>query len=327
MNIHRMVSCAADRLRGRVRNTPLVRSDTLSELTGADVHLKLESLQHTGSFKYRGALNRLLALEDDARGRGVIAASTGNHGLAVLRAAAETGVSSEIWVPESADRGKVETLERRGAEVVVRGAECAQTEVLARAEAERGGRTFVSGYNDEHVIGGQGTVAVEILEALPRVSAVVASVGGGGLIAGQAGLLAVERPSVRVLGAYPLNSPAMYESVRAGRIVEARVEPTLSDATAGGVEPGSVTFEPCAELVAAWAGVDENEIAAGVRLLFAEGLVAEGAAGLAAAGAVAFAGDGAIGPGDVVCVIVCGRNVDPAALLRLVAGRGRPERA
>ncbi len=324
MNIRKEVDGALERLRGLIVRTPLVRSEVLSERSGADVHLKLETLQRTGSFKYRGALNRLLALDDAERGRGVVTASTGNHGLAVLRAAAEVGTSVRIRVPVTADAGKVAALRERGAEVVVEGRECAESEALSRTEAEETGRVYISAYNDPVVIGGQGTIAAEILEDLPEVAAVVASVGGGGLITGMAGYLAAGRPAARVLGAYPERSPALYESVRAGRVVDVSVEPTLSDATAGGVEEGAVTLAPARELVAGWCGVTEDEIAEGMRLLFDEGHIAEGAAGAAAAGALAFAERGAIAPGETVAVVLCGRNVDAGVLCGLVAGeRGR----
>jgi threonine dehydratase len=327
LNLHRDVLEAASLLNGRVVRTPVVRSDALSDMTGAEVHLKLETLQHTGSFKYRGALRRLLALTADERRRGVVTASTGNHGMAVLRAAEELGVAAEIWVPTSADGAKVAELERRGGRVVRRGAECAESEAIARSEAGRTGRVYVSAYNDPVVVAGQGTMAVEILDELPELTAVVASVGGGGLIAGIAGYLRGERPAARAFGALPENSPAMAESVRAGRIVNARVLPTLSDATAGGIEAGAVTFTLCRDLVAGWAVIDEEGIAEGMRLLFREGHVVEGAAGLAAAGVLALARDGVLRRGDVICAVLCGRNVGPGTLCEVLGVRRAPERA
>jgi len=318
MDVHRLVLEAAKRLAGRVVRTPLVHSAALSERSGAEVFLKLETLQHTGSFKIRGALNRLLALEEDERLRGVIAASTGNHGLAILRAAAETGTEAEIWVPESAEPGKVSSLRELGASLVVAGAECAETEILARAEAESSGRVYVSAYNDLLVVAGQGTIGPEILDELPSVTAVVASVGGGGLISGVAGYLTGERPGTRVYGALPERSPAMAESVRAGRIVDAPVGPTLSDATAGGVEPGAVTFDLCRRLVSGWTIRSEDEIADWIRILSGEGHTVEGSAALAAAGTVALALDRVIGSGDVVCAVLCGRNIDSETHRRIL---------
>jgi len=326
MNLVDEVREAGSRLSEHVIHTPVVRSDALSDLTGADVRLKLETLQRTGSFKYRGALNRLLDLDASEKRRGVVTASTGNHGLAVLRAASETGTTVEIWVPESADDDKVAALADRGARVVVRGRECAESEMLAREEAERSGRVYVSAYNDDVVVAGQGTVGAEILEDVPDVTAIIASVGGGGLISGIAGFVSGVHPGTRTLGVLPANSPAMYASVRAGRVVEAPVEPTLSDATAGGVEQGAVTFELCRDLVSGWTLVDEEEIASGMHLLFREGHVAEGAAGLAAAGAVRFAREAVIDPGDVVCVVLCGRNIAPGRLLSIVADVRASER-
>lgn len=314
---------AEARIRPHVRRTPLVRSERLSTLTGRDTYLKLENLQPTGSFKIRGVLSKLTALEDDARSRGVIAASTGNHGLALAHAAALLGLPATIVLPETADPAKIELLRRGAARIEIHGAECAQAEARARASAESSGATYVPPYNDPDVVAGQGTIGPELLEELKNVDALFASVGGGGLIAGVAGFLAESGARAHAVGCLPRNSPVMYDSVRAGRIVESRILPTLSDSTAGGIEPGAITFDLCRRFVDDWVLVDEGEIRRAMALVFHEhNLVIEGAAGVAVAGLLGTS-ERLPGPaGGNAVVIVCGGNIDRAAFDEAIAPRG-----
>jgi threonine dehydratase len=313
---------AEERIRPHVRRTPLVRSESLSAAVGRDAYLKLENLQVTGSFKIRGVLNKLLALEEAERLGGVVTASTGNHGLATAHAAELLGVRATIVLPETADPAKVERLRASGVGVEIRGAECAEAESWARSSAEASGALYVPPYNDPDVVAGQGTIAPEIVEELGRVGAVFASVGGGGMISGVAGFLAETGAGTRAFGCLPRNSPVMYDSVRAGRIVESTVLPTLSDSTAGGVEPGAITFELCRRLVDDWVLVDEAEIGRAMALAFEEhDLVIEGAAGVAVAGLLKMGPELGLAPGANVVVIVCGGNIDRGAFEEAV---GRP---
>ena len=305
---------AERRIRAHVRRTPLVRSERLSAAAGREVYLKLENLQVTGSFKIRGVLNKLLTLTDDERSRGLITASTGNHGLAVAHAAELLGIPARIVVPETADPAKLGRLRTRDVLVEVRGRECAAAEAWARASAEASGMVYVSPYNDLDVVAGQGTIAPELVKELGNVDAVFASVGGGGLIAGVAGFLEGAGAGTHAVGCLPMNSPVMYDSVRAGRIVDSPILPTLSDSTAGGIEPGAVTFDLCQRFVDGWVLVDEPEIRRAMALVLDEhDLTVEGAAGVAVAGLLKSAAAMRDAPGTNAVVIVCGGNVDPLA--------------
>lgn len=277
---------AADRLRGEVRETPVLVSDALSESLMRTTWLKLENLQHTGSFKYRGALNRVLSLTGDERGRGVVAASSGNHGAAVARACRRAGVACTVFVPEGASRLKIEAMRRYHATVELFGTDGLDTEVHARELARQSGRVYLSPYNDAEVVAGQGTVGVELRRQIPDLDTVFVAVGGGGLIGGIATDLKAHLDDVRIIGALPENSPVMAASVRAGHVVEMVSLPTLSDGTAGGIEPGAMTFTICRDLVDEWVLVSEEEIASAMRLcLTSEHLLVEGSAGVAVAAA------------------------------------------
>ncbi len=294
-----------------MRETTLEPSPYFSERAGAPVHLKLENLQVTGSFKARGAFNKLLSLTSAQKERGIIAASTGNHGAAISYGAQRLGMSAMVFVPENASPAKIENIRRFGAKIVVRGPEGGVSESLARAYADDHAMTYISPYNDAEVIDGQGTIGAEIASQLPDVDVVVAPVGGGGLIAGIAGYLKAIRRGTRVVGASPRNSMAMVESVRAGRIVETEHRPTLSDGTAGGVEPGSITFALCQSLVDEFVVVDETEIKAAMRgFIEAHHLLCEGSAGVALAALDTLRGRGY----QSVAVVISGANISAAVL-------------
>lgn len=318
------VSVAAQRIRPHVNETPLLPSPHLSELTGASVFLKLENRQITGSFKLRGATNKLLSLSEDERNRGVIAASTGNHGLAVAHAAARLGVDATIFMPESASPRKVAKLRELPVELRFIPGDALNAETSARRAADESGRVFVSPYNDPEIVAGQGTVAVEMLAQQPDLGALFVAVGGGGLIGG-IGSYCKELPGfpkpgssseIRVVGCLPENSPVMLESVRAGRIVEMEGLPTLSDGTAGGMEAGSITFDLCRAVVDEWLTVSEAEIGAAMGLVYREsGEVIEGAAGVAVASLLK---SGPRFAGQSVGVVICGGNIDSALFQQVV---------
>lgn len=306
------VLLAEARIRPHIRETPLVESLALSELAGGRALLKLENLQHTGSFKARGALNVLLALPPEALARGVVAASSGNHGAAVAFAARALGARALVFVPQGASPVKLAAMRRLGAEVVAHGDDTLEAELFARAYAQGRGMAYVSPYNDPLVVAGQGTVGVEIARQVGRLDALVVAVGGGGLVAGVAAHLRAVWPGVRVIGAQPANSAVMAESARAGRIVELPSLPTLSDGTAGGIEPGAITFELCRALVDEYVLVDEAQIASAMRqMVEAEHMLVEGAAGVALA---AYLEAAPRLPGQAVGVVVCGANVSLATL-------------
>jgi threonine dehydratase len=302
-----LVPAAQRRIGECVRHTPLERSDILSELTGANVFLKLENLQVTGSFKARGAFNRLLAMSDEERARGYVTASSGNHGTAVAYAAKELGIHGITFVPEGASPLKIDNIRRLGGTVETYGAEGGATEIHARAYAEWRGMTYVSPYNDPLVIAGQGTIGAELAIQAPSIDVVVASVGGGGLICGIAGFLKTQHRNLRVIGASPEASMAMAASVRAGHIVETEHRPTLSDGTAGGLEPGAITFALCQSLVDQFVEVTEAEIKAALRMFIeSHHMLCEGAAAVALAGVLK---EREHLSGKNIVIIICGANI------------------
>jgi len=280
--------------------------------------VKAEHLQHTASFKFRGALARLLALDEAARGRGVVTASTGNHGIGVATAGRRLDVPVTVCVAEDTDAAIRTRLERLGAEVLrVASRDCADAEREARRLAASDGRTFVSPYNDPVVAAGQGSIAVELLEQLGEIDwsgldAVLVAVGGGGLISGIATWIAHAAPGVRVIGAQPAADAAMAASVAAGRIVDVAARPTLSHSTAGGIEADALTFPVCRDLVADWLLVEEYAIADAVRRMISdEHQLVEGAAGVALAAGAEFARRE---PDARVAVISCGARLTPSEL-------------
>ena len=279
------VGAARERIRHWVRETPLERSAYLSRATHANVWLKMENLQVTQSFKARGAFNALLALNDDARAAGVVTSSTGNHANACAHAMPLLGIDGEIWVPSSTSRAKLDQLEAKGAKLELVDDDPGRVEMLARAEANASGRVFVSPYNDRNVIGGQGTIAVEIVDQLGHApEALFAPVGGGGLMAGIAGWFKANGHDTRTIGCQPANSPVFARSVEAGELLEPPWEPSLSDATVGWAEPGAITFPLCRDCVDEWIEVTEPQIADAIRTVIAQhSVLVEGAGALAVA--------------------------------------------
>jgi threonine dehydratase len=301
------ILAAAERIQPFIRTTPVDYSIALSELTGCAVSLKLEHLQHTGSFKLRGAANKLLNLLPEERERGVITASNGNHGIAVCYAARQLGLKPQIFVRNGAPEFKVSLIRTLGGEVVFYGADPLAAEMQARATAEQTGQVFISPYNDAEVIAGQGTLGVELQQQLAELDAVFVTVGGGGLISGIAAYLKAVRPQVKIIGCWPKNSPVLYECLRAGRIFDCPELPTLSDSTAGGIEADSITFALCQQLLDDYVLVSEDEIKQAMRLLIErERWLVEGAAGVAVAGLLKESGKYA---GKHIVAVLCGRNI------------------
>jgi len=301
------VRAAEKRIRPFVRQTPVESSVRFGELVGCRALVKLENLQHTGSFKIRGALSALLALDTRARERGVVAASTGNHGAAVAFAARRLGSRATVYVPRSASATKVDAIRRLGGEVIIHGDDGIEAEIRARRDAGRAEMTYVSPYNDPAVVGGQGTIGVELERQVEDFDALFVAVGGGGLVSGVAGYLAERRPGVRIVGCSPENSAVMDASVRAGRVLEIESKATLSDGTAGGVESSAITLEPCRLLVDDWIRVSEGEIrAAMLEFIEAHHLLVEGSAGVALAAFLKAATNLGVERGVIVA---CGGNI------------------
>ncbi len=316
MDVVQEVLDAEERIRPHIRQTFLEYSPVLSERGGAQVYCKLENLQHTGSFKVRGALNKLLSLSEEQRARGVVTASTGNHGAAVAYSLGKINASGLVFVPENADPSKVEAIERLGAEVRYHGRDCAVAEVYARAHAVEQGMVYVSPYNDPQVIGGQGTVGVELARQLDSIDAVYVALGGGGLISGIAAYIKSVQPGVQVFGCSPRNSQVMIQSVKAGQILDLPSLPTLSDGTAGGVEAGAITLDLCRSLVDDYLTVSEEEIAASLRLFIgAHHVLIEGAAAVAIA---AYLKSCQRFAGQNVVIVLCGANISLETLRQVL---------
>jgi len=303
-----------------LRETPLRES---LAVPGADVRLKLECWQPTGSFKVRGATHLLSTLGAEERRRGVVAASAGNHALGVAFAASRLGgdVSATLFVPRTAPRAKVEKLRRFPVDVRETGETYDDAVEAATAFQRQTGATYVHAFEDPRTAAGQGTVGLEILDACPEVATILVPVGGGGLIAGIATVVKARSPGVRIVAVQPSASPAFAESLRLGRaLLTYPAGPTLADGLAGGI--GEIAFDH-RDLVDEVVNVSEEEIEdAMVALLAADQVVAEasGAVGVAAlrSGRVASAGRGP------AVVVITGGNVDARVLARLLAARYPP---
>jgi len=309
---------AANRIRDHVVRTPLERSAAFGDELQADVFFKLENLQTTGSFKLRGATNRLLTLSDDERARGCVAASSGNHGAAVACAMQALGVKGVVFVPEQTSTVKVDAIRSYGGDVRFFGSDGLDTERHARTFAIEHGMTYLSPYNDDQVIAGQGSCGAEIVEQLPDLDAIFIAVGGGGLISGVGSVLKKHNPGIRIYGCQPTASAVMTKSIEAGEILDIPSEPTLSDGTAGGIEEGSVTFPLNQAIVDEFVLVGEDEIAAAMRLYMqCERQVIEGAAGVAVAAMLASREKIR---GQKVVAIICGGNISEQKLSQVQAG-------
>lgn len=298
-------------IRPYIVETPLQHSPYFSRRTGAHVYFKLENLQVTSSFKARGAMSKVLSLTKDELGRGVIAASTGNHGAAVAYGLSRLGAKGIVFMPENASEAKVEAIRSLGAEVRFHSNDGGQTEKFARHYALEHGLVFISPYNDRNVLAGQGTMGLELSRQLGRIDSLFVTVGGGGLISGAAGFLKPVQPQVKVVGCHPANDAAMYASVKAGKIVDVEGKPTISDGSAGNMEAGAITFELCRSLVDDWMLVSEEEIVSAMRdYISHEHQLLEGSAGVAIA---AFLRHHAKAPESVanknVVIVICGARI------------------
>jgi threonine dehydratase len=283
------------------------------------VVVKWECDQITGSFKLRGALNKLRSLSGEDRLRGVVSASTGNHGLAIGHASKLEGVGLKLFLPENAAAAKRKRIEAMGIDVEVRGASCDRAEAIAREYAGHSGRVFVSPYNDGDIVLGAGTVGLELAEDLPRFDDVLVPVGGGGLIAGIAGYLKSVRPEARLVGVEPEASAFMDASLKAGRLVDIAERDTVADAVAGGIEPGAITFPLCRDLVDAIEVVPESLIVRAMALVHeGHGRRIEGAGALPFAALLLSPGKWA---GRTVVAVVSGGNISPERFREILGPR------
>jgi threonine dehydratase len=309
------VEAAQTRLRGAIYETPCPYSQTLSELSGSAVHVKLENLQMTGSFKERGAANLLLQLDDSERRRGVVAASAGNHGLAVAFHAARLGIPATIVMPTYAPLIKVTSARRYGAEVILHGANYDEAYERARAVEQASGAVFVHPFDDPRVVAGQGTLGLELLAQVDGLEAVVVPVGGGGLIAGVALAIKARRPAVRVIGVEAAAMPSMQQALRARQRVQVASAPTIADGIAVR-RVGEVTFDVAQRLVDEVVTVNEEEMANAILLLLEiEKTVVEGAGAAPLAALLNRSMDLA---GRRVALVLSGGNIDVTMVARII---------
>ncbi len=309
------IEAARRRLQGAIYETPCAFSQTLSELTGTRCFVKLENLQMTGSFKERGAANLLLQLTGPERQRGVVTASAGNHGLAVAFHAARLGIPALIVMPEWAPLVKVTSARRRGAEVVLHGADFDEAYAHARALGEERGRVFVHPFDDPRVIAGQGTIGLELLEQAPELDAVIVAIGGGGLAAGVGLAIKARRPRARVIGVEAAALPAMLRSIEAGQAVTLPAAPTIADGIAVR-RVGQLTLDLVRRVVDEIVTVGEEELANAILLLLEiEKTVVEGAGAAPLAALV----NRPLGlRGARVALVLSGGNIDVTMLSRII---------
>jgi threonine dehydratase len=311
------VEAAARRLRGIAFHTPIVRSDWLSDVADADVWLKLEATQMTGSFKLRGAANAIAVIAAERpHVRRILTASAGNHGRAVAYAARRAGLAARIYVPGSAPAVKRNAMVRLGAEVVET-ASYDEAEARAQAEGARDDTAFVSAYSHHDIIAGAGTVALEMFEDVPELDTIIAPIGGGGLLSGIAIVSRSLGREIFIVGAEAEASPVFTSSIAAGRVTTVSVQPSLADGLTGNMESDSQTFDIVRRLVDRVVLVSEPSFQQAMRgLIQREQLVAEaaGAAGVAAIlqGAVDVRG-------RRVGVVLSGRNVDADVIARVLS--------
>jgi len=304
-----------DRCKDIIRWTPLEHSPYLSTLINGDVYLKLENIQKTGSFKFRGAVSKMTSLNDEEKSMGVVTASTGNHGAACSLAMSILGIDGKIIVPDNVHKNKVDNILNLGGEVEYHGNDCLIAEERAQEISSNTGANYISPYNDPAIVCGQGTIGYELNQDLKNIDSVFVSVGGGGLISGIGGYLKSVQNQVKMIAVSPKNSCVMFESIKAGKQLDLPSEPTLSDGTAGGVEVGSITFALCQEIIDEFILVDEEDISEGIRLGIEKlHQLIEGAAGAAIAGFLQKKDDL---KGQTVVIIICGGNIS-SEVIKLV---------
>ena len=302
-----------DNIKNYIEKTPLKHSERLSKETNSNIFLKLENLQKTGSFKARGALNKILNINSTEK---VVAASSGNHGAAVSYALSKKNMIGTIYVPKNVKKSKVKNIESFGSKVIKFGDDCLDAENEAIRLCKENNLTFVSPYNDYDIISGQGTIGVEILEQNTNIDTVFITVGGGGLISGISSYIKSINPDIKVIGCSPINSSIMINSIKEGKIVNTESKDTLSDGSAGGVEEGSITFNMCKELIDDFCLISEEEIVLQIKnALNIDKMRIEGSAAVAIASAIKMKSHI---ENKNVAIIICGGNIGSDTLNKIL---------
>lgn len=308
---------AAGRLEGRVRHTPLLRADKLDALLDCEVYLKPECLQLTGSFKIRGATNKILSLSEEEKAKGIIASSSGNHAQGVAYASKMLGIKAVLVLPENAPLSKIEGTKALGAEVILHGFDSIQRyKKLYEIQAEKG-YTLVHSYNDPDLIAGQGTSGLEIIQDKPDIDTVIVPLGGGGLLAGVALAIKAINPDVRIIGVEPEGIPRYSESRKAGHPVEVEMGATLADGlmiTKTGEHNYPLIDQYVDEIVTA---NDEFITKALNEIVFKGKVLVEPSAAIGLAAALE--GQISFKPGEKVCFFLSGGNIDPDKLVKFIS--------
>jgi threonine dehydratase len=282
--VQKEVLAAEKRIRAHIFETPLVHSPLLSKIGKANVFFKCENMQITNAFKLRGAMNKILSLEEKEKKNGVTTASTGNHGSAAAYVLNKFNIRGSIFLPENAAASKIEIIRGYGADLQFHGDDCLKAELKAKEEAKKHDMVYISPYNDMKIVGGQGTIGVELMRQNNEIDTVICPVGGGGLIAGIAGYLKSMNKNIEIIGALPQNCPYMYKAIKAGKIIDLEAEPTLADGVEGALEPGTVTLDICRECVDDYILVSEDEIKEALLMIIGKHfMLAEGAGALSTA--------------------------------------------
>jgi len=316
MNIFKEVENAELRIRDYIRETPLEHSPYLSKISDSDVYLKLENLQITNSFKLRGAINKILSLSNIERKNGITTASSGNHGAATAYAMKKFNCNGTIYLPEIASPAKVESLNLYGVDIKFHGDDCVKAELFAKKIAAKNNQTFVSPYNDPKIIGGQGTIAVELMRQIDEFNSILIPVGGGGLIGGISSYLKETDSNINIIGCQPENSAVMYESIKAGKLLDLESQPTISDGSAGGIEEGSITFAICQKYVDDFILVNEAEIIAAMKLIMQNHfMLIEGSGALSIA---SFIKNKGIFKGQRVVLVISGAKISLEKLKEII---------
>jgi threonine dehydratase len=299
--------------------TPMETSRYLSDLLGAPVHLKCENLQRTGSYKIRGAYNRMSHLSDDEKARGVVAASAGNHAQGVAFAARELGIAATIFMPIGVALPKLQATRHYGAEVVLRGHTVSEPLAAAQEFAERTGAVYIPPFDHVDVVAGQGTLGLEMLDQVPELETVIVPIGGGGLISGVASVLkrraAEQGRSIRVIGVQAANAAAYPVSLAAGAVTEITISPTIADGIAV-AKPGKLNFEIVRDAVDEVVTVDDDDIARAMLVLLERAKMVVEPAGAVGVAAILTGKIVASGP---TVVILSGGNIDPLIMERVIA--------
>lgn len=307
---------ARKRIRDIAQKTPLILSPGLSRLTRSSVYLKLENVQDTGSFKIRGAANKILSLSPEEKQRGVATFSTGNHGMAVARVAQHLGIPAVVCISNKVPEAKMDAIRRLGARLAIAGESQDEAEVHAYRLQREEGLTVVKPFDDFHIIAGQGTIGLEIMEDLPEADLIIAGLSGGGLVSGLGMAVKSCHPQARIVGVSMTAGAVMHESLKLGRPVQLKEHPTLADSLLGGIGlDNDYTFRMVQRYMDASYLIAEEEIARGMAyMLKAHRMVVEGAAAVGIGALL----NGTIRPGSHTVLIISGCNTNPDAHIQAV---------